>query len=798
MSLFRHGDRDVKQDQMMEMLEPRVLLTGATAFPDLNALPAAERDNTIVRIETFAGDIDILLYDATGPVDGTGAAAAASPNTVANFLNYVTSGKMDETFFHRLVSGFVLQGGGFKFLDEEQPNLIDVTEDAQIVNEFDVRAGVVSGTGATGTRVSGTEVEVTLPSGTDLSSILAGQAMRLTGFVDDSSDGDDVYNIVSVDDAADTVRVSATFTVPTTQSDLVWKIYPAVNIERTIAMAKLGGDPDSATNEWFFNLADNSSNLDNQNGGFTVFGRVINDASWAVVQTISGLSIQNLGGAFTSTPVRQQVTGAAVEDDFVKVFDIEVIKKKDVQTFYGNRIFYPEGFANNSSINEFLPIVNPNNQTVDLQVIVHYASGQSRDQVIITKQIGANRRGGLEIHRFTNSGGTLIDRIGQAYAIEIQSTLPVAANLSHFDFGSATGEGLVSQTDTTWAFTSIVKDSTGVNNRDFLVWFNPGSATATITTTFYTATGAEALVIPSSTEGYRRKGLNINAISTLPDAEYAVIITSTQPIVAAATRFSTVGQTETGLTTIGQAGNATVRGAIPMGLFDAAREQSLTMFNPGLSSAIVQIFAVSDDGTQTLLTNRTITSKSSSEFKFNASSFSGTPVSLIYSTIVGSIYAQAEHNQGDDLVGYPSATRLAKNIHFAEGFMNPNRAGADVLETLSVFYPNQVSASSANIDIIIRYNTGDMATLSSFTLTPGQRTDLDIHSIAAVTDGSLGGGAGPNFFYSLEVVSDQFITAQFWHFDLTLGALQPSGGFGTLGTLFGTTLLYDDAGGIGA
>ncbi|HYQ72843.1 MAG TPA: choice-of-anchor U domain-containing protein [Gammaproteobacteria bacterium] len=57
------------------------------------------------------------------------------------------------------------------------------------------------------------------------------------------------------------------------------------NTRATIAMAKIpatdsngnpipGGGPDSATNQFFFNLVDNSGNLDTQNGGFTVFAQV--------------------------------------------------------------------------------------------------------------------------------------------------------------------------------------------------------------------------------------------------------------------------------------------------------------------------------------------------------------------------------------------------------------------------------------------------------------------------------------------------------------------------------------------
>jgi len=47
------------------------------------------------------------------------------------------------------------------------------------------------------------------------------------------------------------------------------------NVKGTIAMAKKGNSVHSATNQWFFNLVDNSNNLDRQNGGFTVFGQVI-------------------------------------------------------------------------------------------------------------------------------------------------------------------------------------------------------------------------------------------------------------------------------------------------------------------------------------------------------------------------------------------------------------------------------------------------------------------------------------------------------------------------------------------
>lgn len=82
--------------------------------------------------------------------------------------------------------------------------------------------------------------------------------------------------------------------------------FGASNLRGTIAMAKLGNDPDSATNQWFFNMGDNSANLDNQNGGFTVFGQVLGDGM-DIVDMIAATEIwdaSSLNGAFDNLPLR--------------------------------------------------------------------------------------------------------------------------------------------------------------------------------------------------------------------------------------------------------------------------------------------------------------------------------------------------------------------------------------------------------------------------------------------------------------------------------------------------------------
>ena len=60
-----------------------------------------EQANPRVVLRTSLGDITLELDRAKAPV------------TTENFLSYVSSGHFDGTVFHRVIPGFMIQGGGF-------------------------------------------------------------------------------------------------------------------------------------------------------------------------------------------------------------------------------------------------------------------------------------------------------------------------------------------------------------------------------------------------------------------------------------------------------------------------------------------------------------------------------------------------------------------------------------------------------------------------------------------------------------------------------------------------------------
>ena len=90
------------------------------------AASAALAANPQVDIETTAGTIRLELYPD------------AAPKTVANFLEYVKAGHYDGTQFHRVIPGFMIQGGGYTAEFREKPTRPPVP----IESEQSVKAGL--------------------------------------------------------------------------------------------------------------------------------------------------------------------------------------------------------------------------------------------------------------------------------------------------------------------------------------------------------------------------------------------------------------------------------------------------------------------------------------------------------------------------------------------------------------------------------------------------------------------------------------------------------------------------------
>ena len=198
-------------------------------------------DNLAARINTALGEqlpsvltqdwIDVSLLEDQ---------SSGAPLTVANFERYVEENKYTDVVLHRLIAGFVLQGGGFQWPDDQaSPSTIESFP--AVANEFSSERS---------------------------------------------------------------------------------------NKRGTIAMAKIGNDPNSATNQWFFNLADNSSNLDNQNGGFTVFGETKTETDLLFVDILASSPVANAGGVFSSLPYVSLTENTITAPDTLRFKSIEILDER--------------------------------------------------------------------------------------------------------------------------------------------------------------------------------------------------------------------------------------------------------------------------------------------------------------------------------------------------------------------------------------------------------------------------------------------------------------------------------------
>lgn len=581
------------------------------------------------------------------------------------------------------------------------------------------------------------------------------------------------------------------------------------NLVRTIAMARVGGQVNSATSQFFINLKNNSF-LDTVDQGFTVFGRVATDASWNVVQQIiTSVTVRNLGSPFNELPTTNDFDAEGddpQEDQMVTIRDAEIIKPQGVAAFYTYRIYYPEGFAG-SNINEFLPLGNPGSTTVRYQVIVRSEVRDERpqtqtdfwyrDKVINTGSIGANRRGGITISTFSNTANNLVPRQGMPYGIEVWATGPIEAMLSHYDFGSSTIEAFTRTTATTWTLPDIRK---GTDISDFVVWANTSDQPTTLTLKFFQEGGAAPIEITRSTEAFRRGGLSIKDVTELAAGNYSLQITSTQPIVAAVTQYKTTGADKGGATQLGITGQGGTRGVLALasnGDTGSSINDTVSVLNPNGAGAVVTLIARFDDGSADFtITGAPLIIQPNSRASFtlpDADALRGKKFSIIYTSGSQKVFASTRHVEHNDVATNAFSYTAATRHDFAEGFMNgAPRAGTELFETLGIFNPNAndifgTADEVANVTIRFLFNDGFVLS-RDFAIDAGENLFIDLHTYQPLLDQV----ANNRFFYSIEIVSDVGVIAQMRHYDTTLGIGQPSGGGSTNGTQRGTITVLED------
>lgn len=80
--------------------------------------PLRAEENPVVVFETSAGEFRLETFPEEAPA------------TVENFLRYVDDGFFDGTIFHRVIPGFVIQGGGFTADMEQKPTREPIVNEA--------------------------------------------------------------------------------------------------------------------------------------------------------------------------------------------------------------------------------------------------------------------------------------------------------------------------------------------------------------------------------------------------------------------------------------------------------------------------------------------------------------------------------------------------------------------------------------------------------------------------------------------------------------------------------------------
>jgi hypothetical protein len=477
----------------------------------------------------------------------------------------------------------------------------------------------------------------------------------------------------------------------------------------------------------------------------------------------------------------------------VGAYQLEILTEAAVK-----RLVYPEGFASDS-VSEFVPIVNPNVFPVDFRLTLYYDDGTAPTQ-LPGGTMQPNSRDGYTINAVINGQlvrapgvipnkpysvvldwtvpNTYVNAQGQTVPVDPNTIQPLGATLSHYDFGSSTGDAFTDKVAPTWTFPRVERNPGAALN--FILFFNPQNYEVDVSLTAFLADGSR-VTLPEvrRVRPLGREGFAINDFAQLGNGVFGVQINSTpvattaqllaQPfegVVASITAYRFGGGNESAFGALGDAQGGTTKGAITNITNGNGVASEVSFFNPGNAPATVTLSA-------TYIRNNITASQRTIQVPAGRSVIvTGASLGLVAGDAAGIRYTsdlpvsvlsyQAQRGDADaSTPQYEAGTRFM----FGDAFINGATAGRLYFETLYFYNPSSIT-NNATINIVFYNEPGTTPrpnTAVNISIPANGFQQLRLHELQAIV-----GGGRPSFF-GIDITGALPFQVTMEHYDLFLG-----------------------------
>lgn len=485
-----------------------------------------------------------------------------------------------------------------------------------------------------------------------------------------------------------------------------------------------------------------------------------------------------------------------------------------------NQLVYPEGFATNL-ISEFIPIENPNPFPISYTVKLYYsfadANGNRLVDTFATRTIGANTRDGVTINAPINGAivqdGPVRQDVPYSLVVEYQypttytnaqnqvvpvdpaTIQPLGATLSHYDFGSSTGDAFTSTVSDRWSFPRVERAPGSTLN--FVVVWNPHDFAVDMQLVVYMQNG-QRMTLPGNgewrrIEANRREGFGIDDFAQLGTGVFSAILTARvapesdgstdiakaavfEGVVAALSAYRITAGQEAAFGSIGDAEIGTRKGVITNLTQGNGVTSEIAIFNPNADPASVTL---NSKYIRTGITgfSRVIQVGPGRMVVVNASTLGitpGQPVGITYTSNIDVSVQAVEFQRGDADSSSPRYTAGTRFL-FGDAFIDARTAGRLYFETLWFYNPTNTQST---IDIKLNFFNRPSQPTSTITINiPANGfSELRLHERSEIIS-----SGGPTWF-AIDATSRNSMpfVMNMEHYDLFLG-----GGWAASGVPFG-------------